>query len=627
MRPTEAAQGEVSVDVPVQTAERTSSVLGLVSALFVSLWRFGRWRIVWLVVLTLALTVTAGVSLVLLVPLLGVAGVDVGDGAVQSISLLAQDQLRSVGLELSLPVVVLAYIVVVGISAFVQRRHVLASASLQQGYLVDLRDRLYAAIMRAEWSFLVRRKSADFTHQMTDEVSRVGAAAMTLLSLIANVLIAAVHVAVALLVSPAASLLVLACGASLVLVLSPKTRAGRVKGEAISRSFEALFGVVGEHLAGLRLIKSYGVGSRSFDRFHARSSMTADAVVDSQRNHADVVFWMKLGSAIIMGGVFYVAMELLGLALASILLLLYVFARLVPMIQSLQSQVHQLLTFLPAYARLEAAIASCASHAELDGPGTAKREFTGHVRLERVSFAHDGGVEVVRDVDLEIPAGKTSAIVGPSGAGKSTLTDLVVGLLRPTRGRVTVDGDPLEGSLLAAWRRSIGYVHQDTFMFHETVRDNLLLVRPEATDDELRAALEAAAASFVLGLPDGLDTVLGDRGVRLSGGERQRVALARAFLRRPALLVLDEATSALDSQNELLIQEAIEHVVGRQTMLVVTHRLSTVRGADVLHVMDDGRIVESGSWDALVHLPGGRFRSLCTAQGLDVPPLEHPTRA
>jgi ATP-binding cassette, subfamily C, bacterial len=172
-----------------------------------------------------------------------------------------------------------------------------------------------------------------------------------------------------------------------------------------------------------------------------------------------------------------------------------------------------------------------------------------------------------------------------------------------------------------AWRRRIGYVNQDTFLFNDTIRENLLSVRPDAGEEVLIGALHAAAADFVLGLPDGIDTVVGDRGIRLSGGERQRIALARALVRRPAMLVLDEATSALDAENERAIQRAIDRMAGRQTILVIAHRLASVRSADVIHVMEDGRIVESGSWEALMEDPRGRFRALCRAQGVEDLPL------
>jgi ATP-binding cassette subfamily C protein len=241
------------------------------------------------------------------------------------------------------------------------------------------------------------------------------------------------------------------------------------------------------------------------------------------------------------------------------------------------------------------------------------------VHLEQVSFSYEGpgGALQLRDINLAIPAGKSTAVVGPSGAGKSTIADLITGLIQPQHGRVLIDELPLTPERLRSWRNQIGYVAQDTFLFHDTVRANLLWARPDASEQDLAQALQLAAADdFVQRLPGGLETVLGDRGVRISGGERQRLALARALLREPRLLLLDEATSSLDGESERRIQSAIEQLHGQMTILIITHRLATIRQADLIYVLERGRLVEAGSWNELLARQDGRFRALCRAQGL-----------
>ena len=256
--------------------------------------------------------------------------------------------------------------------------------------------------------------------------------------------------------------------------------------------------------------------------------------------------------------------------------------------------------------------------------GRTELQFNDRVRFDGVAFDYrdDGAAPALGGVDFDIAEGHTTAIVGPSGGGKSTIVDLLTGLLEPTRGRILVDGRPLRPEHLKAWRDAIGYVAQDTFLFHDSVRANLLWAKPDATESDLWDALGlAAAADFVRSLPEGLDTVVGDRGALLSGGERQRLALARALVRQPRLLILDEATSSLDSENETRIQAAIDGLHHRMTIVVITHRLSTVRDADLIHVIDRGRLVESGTWEALA-VANGRFGELCGAQGIqgaDVP--------
>ncbi|MGH9173140.1 MAG: ABC transporter ATP-binding protein, partial [Vicinamibacterales bacterium] len=206
----------------------------------------------------------------------------------------------------------------------------------------------------------------------------------------------------------------------------------------------------------------------------------------------------------------------------------------------------------------------------------------------------------VRQLDMAIRQGTLTALVGASGAGKSTVADLLLGLLTPTEGQILVDGQPLTPDRLKAWRSQVGYVPQDTFLVHDTVRANLLWARPEASESDLWQALHLAAADeFVAGLAEGLDTVIGDRGLLISGGERQRLAFARALLRKPRLLILDEATNALDAENQSRIQRAIERLRHTTTIVMITHRLSTVRSADMIHVMDAGRLVDSGAWTEL----------------------------
>jgi ATP-binding cassette subfamily C protein len=221
------------------------------------------------------------------------------------------------------------------------------------------------------------------------------------------------------------------------------------------------------------------------------------------------------------------------------------------------------------------------------------------------------------DLVLDIKAGEMTAIVGPSGAGKTTIADLLMGLIIPGKGHVLIDDQPLMGERMKAWRDQIGYVPQDTFLFHDTLRTNLLWAKPDVEDEEINQALRfAAAGEFVSGLPKGLDTIVGDRGVLISAGERQRIALARALLRKPSLLILDEATSSLDSENEKRIQNAIETLHSQMTILIMTHRLSAVREADIIHVLEKGQLVESGTWGSLMANRDGRFFALCQAQGI-----------
>ncbi len=236
------------------------------------------------------------------------------------------------------------------------------------------------------------------------------------------------------------------------------------------------------------------------------------------------------------------------------------------------------------------------------------------LRFENVTFHYGTDEPVLRDIDLEVGAGEVVALVGPSGAGKSTIADLVPRFHDPTGGRITVDGHDLRQVRMEDLRRLLGIVTQETILFHDTVRANIAYGIDGVPQADVEAAARAAHAdTFIRELPQGYDTVLGERGVRLSGGQRQRIAIARALLRNPPILILDEATSALDTQSERLVQEAIEELMQERTVLVIAHRLSTVRRADRIVVMDRGRIVDTGRHEELLER-GGLYQQLYRMQ-------------
>ncbi|GAA2416483.1 ABC transporter ATP-binding protein [Streptomyces glaucosporus] len=245
---------------------------------------------------------------------------------------------------------------------------------------------------------------------------------------------------------------------------------------------------------------------------------------------------------------------------------------------------------------------------------TEVTEVRGAVEFRRVHYAYDGGAPAVRDFTLSVAPGETVALVGASGAGKSTVLNLVIGFIRPTSGRILLDGADMDDLDLRTYRHFVSVVPQESILFEGTVRENVAYGMEHADDDTVRQALrDANALEFVERLPQGWDTVVGDNGARLSGGQRQRLAIARALIRDPRVLILDEATSALDTRSEALVQQALGRLVRGRTTFVVAHRLSTVRGADRIVVMRDGAIQEIGSHEELLRR-GGAYAALQSAQ-------------
>jgi ATP-binding cassette, subfamily B, heavy metal transporter len=270
------------------------------------------------------------------------------------------------------------------------------------------------------------------------------------------------------------------------------------------------------------------------------------------------------------------------------------------------TDVEQMLTLLDQPAEV----------ADAAGAGTLPKGL-GRLRFERVGFAYDPRRPVLRDVSFEVPPGRTLAIVGPSGAGKSTIGRLLFRFYDPTSGRITLDGADISAVTQASLREAIAVVPQDAVLFNDTILYNVAFGRPGASRDEIeQAARQAQIHDFITSLPDGYDTMVGERGLKLSGGEKQRVAIARAILKRPRLFLFDEATSALDSHTELAIQQSLREVSRGTTTLVIAHRLSTIVHADEILVLEDGGIAERGSHAALLRR-GGAYAALWARQQAD----------
>jgi ATP-binding cassette subfamily C protein len=594
------------------------SIRGAVLAFLAALTGALSWNAALALALLIITGLTEGAGLLMLIPLLQSVGLDVGEGAMGQLADHVFSVFAAFGLRPTLIAVLGVYVAITIAQALLARWQYIANSRLPYEFTAELRERLYRAIAGSSWLFFSRSRSSDFAHALTTELDRVTAAAYSLLALASTSVITLVYVLLALRLSPAMTLLAFLSGAGLMLLLRGATRASRVHGEELTESTNELYGATIEHLAGLKTVKGYNAERRNAEIFSRLVRRVTLTLTGAARSYADAAFWFSAGSVVILSIILYMALEVLDLPTATTLLLLFLYARIMPRFSGLQQSLQQLLNNLPAFSNISEIESRCRASAEPEAGHAEAVAFQSSIRLEQVSFAYDEARgEAVSDLDLIIEARGTTAIVGSSGAGKSTVADLILGLITPARGRILIDGAPLTPSRMRGWREHIGYVAQETFLFHDTVRANLLWACPEASDEQIWDALRLAAAEgFVSALPDGIETIVGDRGVRLSGGERQRIALARALLRKPSLLILDEATSALDSENENRIKQAIEELHGSVTILIITHRLFSIARADNIYLIEQGRVVESGSWDTLVSNASSRFRAMYEAQSI-----------
>ena len=584
-----------------------------------ALMRSAGWRFWWTLALIVLLPLTEGAGLALLLPTLETAGLDLqNQGQAGHLARLVWRGFAAVGAHPGFLGLLVIYVLVIGLRTILERNRSVSVWIVQQDFEDDLRRRLYRAIAGANWLFITRSRLADFTHALTAELSRVAECVSSWTMIAGDVVLGAGYLVVAFVLSPAITLMVLAAGAILAFAMRGKTSRIERHGADLARITNLLYAAADEHLQSLKTARAYGANDRNYAIFADISRRLAATNVATAREQVAVGGWFEIGAALILVPLLYVAVRVVKVPPAELLLLLLMYMRVMPRMQSIHSYYRNFINALPSFHNVIALEERCLAAAEPPPVAIAPPDFSREIRLERISFAYNReGIPALRDVSLTIPAGRITAIVGSSGAGKSTIADLVMGLFPPDAGRLTIDGAVLTPGTAHAWRGRIGYVANETALFHLTVRENLRWARAEASDSDLREALRLAAADeFVQALPQGLDTVVGERGAMLSQGECQRIALARAILRRPALLILDEATNSLDYDNEARVLGAIEALRGELTVLMIAHRLSAIRWADLIYVLEDGAVVESGGWAELNERRDGRFRALCEAHRL-----------
>ncbi|WP_374633661.1 ABC transporter ATP-binding protein, partial [Paracoccus sp. (in: a-proteobacteria)] len=385
-------------------------------------------------------------------------------------------------------------------------------------------------------------------------------------------------------------------------------------GGRMTRTWRAIYARVGdfnvrleEALGGVRVVQAFGNEAHENHLFAADNARYRQAKLDAYRvmaaSGALQYMGLRLVQVVVMvvGAGFVLAGDLTTGGFVGFLLLVGVFYRPLEKIAAVIETYPRGIAGFRRYQELMATEPEIADAPDaIDAPA-----LRGDIRFENVSFAYDDHRPILRGIDLHIRAGETVAFVGPSGAGKTTLLALLPRFYDPSLGRITVDGLALADMRLNSLRRQIGLVSQDVFLFGGTLRENIAYGRLDASEDQIRAAAaQAQLTSLIDTLPEGLDTLVGERGVMLSGGQKQRVAIARAFLKNPPILILDEATSALDSQTEREIQTALDALAQGRTTLVIAHRLGTIRHADRIVVMDQGRIAELGSHAELIARDG-----------------------
>ncbi|NRD76971.1 ABC transporter ATP-binding protein [Bacillus sp. BRMEA1] len=544
--------------------------------------------------------VLESVGIFLLVPLIGITGImKFSTGNIPFVhwfNSLFSGMSITVTLILILGIYVL---LMIGQSVFKRSQSILG-VKIQQGFVRHLRDDTYRSLMGADWQFYLRKRKSDLINIMISEILKVNAAIQLFLNFMSSIILMLIQVGVALYLSVKMTVFILSFGIILILFSRTFRKKSKILGMKTFQLNQSYLAGITDQFNGMKDIKSNSLVESHMNWFMDISEEMEDNQVQMTKLNSTSQMIFKIVSAFLIAVFVFFSIRMFKEEPAQVMMIMAIFSRLWPSLQSIQSNLENMGVTIPSLSALVTLQQECLEAKEMENTDNhlvQPIDLTYGIDCRNVTFSYQqsDGALALNHINLHIPANKMTAVVGSSGAGKSTLIDLLMGLNQPDSGEVVIDGVTLTSDRLLALRKSISYIPQDPFLFNSTVRDNLLMIDPDASEEHLWEALEfAAAAEFVKNLPQGLDTLIGDRGIRLSGGERQRLVLARAILRKPSILILDEATSALDSENEAKIQQAIDRLKGKMTIIAIAHRLTTIRNADQVLIMDKGKIIQQG---------------------------------
>ncbi len=497
-----------------------------------------------------------------------------------------------------------------------------------QRVMHDLRAAVYRHLQRMSLAFFTRTRTGEVQSRIANDIGGIDSVVTTTATSIAQNATTVIATIVAMVILDWRL-------AAISLVFLPPfvlmtRRVGQVRRRITTERqgrLADLSALVSESLSvsGIMLGKTMGRGPDLAERFNGESREIADIEVRSRMAGRWVMSTIQMVFAIQPALVYWIAGQSFvhggtAISIGTVVAFTQLQTRLLFPIQSLLSTGADVEASLALFDRIFEYLDLPVDIVETESPVELRPdEVLGEVRFERVSFRYGDEAWTLREIDLDVPAGTRTAIVGETGAGKTTLGYLVARLYEPQEGRVTIDGVDVRDASLESLAATVGVVSQETYLFHATVRENLRFARPDATDEEIAEAVRTARINDLIdSLPDGYETVVGERGYRFSGGEKQRMAIARTILRNPPVLVLDEATSSLDTQTEAAVQAELERLAEGRTTITIAHRLSTVRDADQIVVIDQGRIVERGRHEELLER-GGLYAALVARDVAETP--------
>lgn len=498
------------------------------------------------------------------------------------------------------------YLLLLTGKALLNRCLAIRQTAFMEKYSFQLRQQLYEAVSGAGWQELAGYQQADLIGLFTTQCTQISNAVSCMIRLLASLVSALMQIVIACYISLPVTVAVILGGIGMLAAFLPLRKKAQRYGKEMITVSRDFYSELFHQLNCIKEIRTYNVVESHKQRFDVCNRAFGEKQVAYAKIHSLPGAVSSLAAGGVLSVVAVLSVAVWKLDMSKMVILVLIFARVWPLFSSWQGSVQMIQTNLPALDKLKSTLKNLQASAVKPEMGEAV-SFAKNVEFSHVSFRYQPEEErVLEDVCFSLKIGKITALIGRSGAGKSTTADLLMGFLTPEKGQILIDGCPLMPENGQSWRRFIGYIPQTPLILNDTVRENLKRFHPCATEEEMISALRQAVAwDFVEKLPQGMDTVLGDRGVRLSGGERQRIVLARVLLGHPRLIVLDEATSALDHESEGAIRNVLNGLRKDAAILIIAHRLATVMIADEAVVLENKTVTENGPFRELVRNPGG----------------------
>ncbi len=560
-----------------------------------------------ILLLNIAVSMTGGVSIVMLIPMLGL--LDISQASVSALAVFTAP-LQRLPYAAQISVMIGLYFVLVVLKALLGRALSLRQNRFLEDYSYNLRDELYKTVLGADWEKLAASRQSDTINLFTSQCSQVSYGVSAIISLISSLFSSAMQLCIAVWLSLPVTVFVMIAGSAFVLMFRKMFRISKEHGEELIRINRAMYAELFNQLRSVKEVRTYGVQKEHAQLFDQISDSSRQAKIRHTKLQAVPQLVYSCAAAFMIGVIFLVCVLFFRMDTARLMVLVYVFMRLWPVFSGLYGRLQGILAIVPAHEKLCEALETLGRDTE-EADDLPMMPFEKEIVFKNVEFAYQGGETVLKNVSFTLRKGTITALVGRSGAGKTTIADLLLGFLQPTSGEILIDGVRLTRENLAAWRHALGYVPQEPLILNASVRENLQRFHPAATEEDMIDALKKAQAwVFVSTLRDGLDTTLGDQGVRLSGGERQRIVLARVLMGRPRLIIMDEATSAMDYESETAVREAVRRLDQKITVVIIAHRLATVRTAQQAIVLENGMITEDGTLTQLLESPDGYLNKL-----------------